>query len=139
MLDFELRESFIKALLVTKSWRDCLEFFEPSPFVESPSPLTHRDVISKAFDENEAEIGWSVMQKMINVDQTPPPKVYQAYLRYCHRHKDDLKGNLERMFHFLQDNQLYITQNVANELAKLLTDFKRSHKFAEITDEFVSF
>ncbi|CAG9861360.1 unnamed protein product [Phyllotreta striolata] len=118
ILDSITLEGSISALSLTKDWKKCITLLEDIKLTKIPSNLSYSVTASAAFLNNEIDIGWSLLQQMILDEKNIDNIVYYAYLNYLKATKNDIKIELEKLFMFLQENDIVIESDVALKISE---------------------
>lgn len=121
VLDSFSLESVALALSVTSKWKECLNLFKEIKVTAVPSTTTYSAVVASSFLYNEEALGWQLLEEMLGYEKIPTSLAYLAYIKSVTkiRKKDNAIIKLEKLFLFLQENDLKCNQDVGVSILQL--------------------
>lgn len=105
----------------TGEWKHCVEIINKYNLKCSKENLkVFSDISANAFWENEVEIGWKMMRKIVEEHFAPNCISFIAYWHHCAENRDQFVVNVEKMLNFIGRNDILISKIAINELKKEL-------------------
>lgn len=103
---------------MTREWRRALPAIDKYNIRCCAENLEEFSIIAaNAFWENEPQIGWDVLGKIIETDFAPQCIAFMAYLNYCVMNRNvEFVENLEKMLEFIGDHDITVSEAVVTEL-----------------------
>lgn len=117
VLDATSCEYIIAGLSKTHKWREGFVYLDQMQEACLPSRPAYALLIQAAFDNNDPETAWRMLEKMfqdIRFNKSIPQSIVESCLNYAHSHNS--RDTIIKMFHFLSLNGLYISKNLADSI-----------------------
>lgn len=133
--------SLLLAISITKEWRKVLNVIESQKetghSIGKPPAVAYKIFIANAFNENDAELGWKLLNEINEKNILPDAKVFTAYWGYCRRFQADLLENIDKMLEFIRANDLIIQKEVIDGLVDLIRDAGQVAEYVELDKRLV--
>uniref|UniRef100_A0A182MUU2 ribonuclease P n=1 Tax=Anopheles culicifacies TaxID=139723 RepID=A0A182MUU2_9DIPT len=135
ILDANTCEHAINALTLTQHWKHCLELLEMIKITGTPDSSSYNCIATKAFQTGDETMGWQMLQEMCENKRIPNDDSFLAWLEYSRRQAGQcFSTNLERMLQFTNDNAVFLSKRIGNELLQLPKELGVSVAVTRITD-----
>ncbi|XP_055704879.1 mitochondrial ribonuclease P catalytic subunit [Phlebotomus papatasi] len=114
--DANTSEGIIAALSMTSRWKECLELMDGIEILCKPSTNTYMSVIEAAFRHNDKVIALQILEKSVRNSRIPKCSALIAWIDFC----DHQGGDIQEFLHFVETNDLQISDEVIKRLEKHL-------------------
>lgn len=121
LLDSVSCENLICGLVATKKWKDGLELMEMMKLTASPTLTAFNEMAIKSFRMQDMTLGWNLLHQMLEQRKQPKCDVFLAYLDAIARDVKRLSTELEKLFAFLMDHDVVITEKTAKAINDVAT------------------
>lgn len=115
VIESTLAENLIHGLCLTKDWMKSLDILSHIRIFSAPKAATYSCIISKALDEDNLEVAWSLLNQMISEQLAPRT---QVYIKYFKKFKDNIVET-EKMLRTIGENDLLLPEKVIEDLQGL--------------------
>nr|CAI5838402.1 unnamed protein product [Callosobruchus analis] len=121
VLDSFSLENAILALSVTSKWKTCLDLMKEVKRTATPNTACYSSIIAAAFINKEEQMGWAILEEMVQYDRIPNNIAFHSYLsRLKHKRSRQLIiDKLETLFLFLQKHDIKCSEEVTVHIANL--------------------
>lgn len=121
ILDCVSLENVVLALSITTRWKECFDLLKEIKISAVPSTMTYSSVVASCFLYNEENLGWDLLREMLEYEKVPSSIVYLAYIKSASkiREKAEAVKKLEKLFLFLQENNLKCDEGVGLSICQL--------------------
>lgn len=115
IIESSLAENLIHGLCLTKDWMKSLDILSHIRIVLTPNATTYSCIISKALDEDDLGVAWSLLSQMTSEQLAPRT---QIYLKYFKKFKDNFVET-EKMLRLIGENNLMLPEGIIEDLQGL--------------------
>ncbi|VEN35039.1 unnamed protein product [Callosobruchus maculatus] len=135
VLDSYSLENAILALSVTSKWRTCLDLLKDIEATATPNNLCYSSSIAAAFINKEEELGWAMLEEMLQCERIPNSYAFHGYLSRLRRHRSKrlIIEKLEMLFLFLQKYDMKCPEDVIKNIADLADGLKLLNIFTTVS------
>lgn len=113
----------LHAILATDAWRESIAMLQSIKLTAKPTTSAYSLLAARAFDANEAAIGWHSLTECLADDRVPRCEVFVAYARMCERNVPVEGGQrltaLTKMLQLVGAHGMLVSQTVVDELARV--------------------
>lgn len=114
-------------LIKSNQWRGAFAEIEKRDIIcDHKSLQLYNSIGSSAFDDGDFYLGWSVMNSISTQNFNPHPMILTAYWRACSALRLNFRRNIDKMLHFINDNDLLLSREAIDSLQIELTKFGSS-------------
>ncbi|KAH8274347.1 hypothetical protein KR044_003727 [Drosophila immigrans] len=119
-LDASSCEHLIHGLVATtEHWQRARRFLEMMKVTSAPSVAAYSALAAKAFSASQPELGWQLLDEMLEQRRLPKCEVFVAQLENSARHVAGFAEQLERLLQFLSKHSISISDKVSQQLLDL--------------------
>lgn len=129
ILDHKTCENVALGLSICSEWKESLKLLEMARFTSVPSTKMYSAIIEAAFCNQNMELGFELMNKMVRDKLTPLPNVYTSWLRASKFSRNAFND----LFKFFEKNDLHPSEEVVNLLLSHYNQHIKRSKYSEIT------
>lgn len=107
-------------LCCTPIWRDSLEYLN---VVKNKNEITMNTlicIILRAFEEEEIDLGWTLIQNMYDQFEILSNEVFVAWFNLCEK---NINCNHFKVLEFLRDNECTVREELAEIIHDKFTSF----------------
>lgn len=120
ILDASSCENLIHGLVATTQyWQRALPLLDMMNLTTTPSVSAYTALAVKAFSSDQPELGWRLLEEMLQARKLPKCEIFLALLAHYARDVQTLGAQLERLFSFLELYDIVISDLVAQQLLAL--------------------
>lgn len=106
-------------LCCTPLWRDSLECIKALKY-EKLTNNTLVCIILRAFEDEEIDLGWNLIQTLFDVHGVLPLEVFVAWFNLCEK---NINCNYKKVLEFLRDNEYIVREDLAELISEKLRQF----------------
>lgn len=107
-------------LCCTPLWRSSLEHLKALKNEEDVTINAYICIILRAFEEEEIDIGWSLIQTIYNRHKVLPLVVFAAWFNLCENNKNH---SYLKVLEFLRSNECTVRANLAELICEKYKQF----------------
>lgn len=124
LLDASSCEHLIHGLVATSHhWQRALPFLEMMKVTSTPSISAYSALASKAFNSEQPELAWRLLEEMLETRKLPKCEVYLAHLESSARDIKTFGLQVERLLLFLERHDILLSDKVSQQLMALSQRF----------------
>lgn len=116
-------ESMLHALVTTSEWRKSVLLMDTIKLSAKPSTSAYCALASRAFAEQDIELGWKILTDCVANEKNPRCEVFLAYIRMCDQlypdHSHARSEMLTRLIKFIGQSALTVSKSVVDELQRV--------------------
>lgn len=101
----------------TPLWHNSLEYMNILKNEYAISSNTYLSIILKAFNEGEADLGWTLTQTIFEKYGVLPLEIFVTWFNLSQK---NYSFNFEKVLEFLRDNECIIKEDLANVIRENL-------------------
>nr|CAH7762887.1 unnamed protein product [Callosobruchus chinensis] len=135
VLDSISLENAILALSVTSKWKTCLDLLKDVKVTSTPNTACYSSIVAAAFLNKEEEMGWAIIEEMMQSERIPSSIVFHSYLSHLRqkRSKRLITDKLETLFLFLQKHDVKCDEEVISNIADLAERLQMLNIFTTVS------
>lgn len=112
------KEYDLEILSATRDWRKVADTINNDKIHCSKSTIQiFNNLTANAFQEADIALGWKMLNQINEKNFQPNFEAFQAYWSYCALNRSTFAENVEKMFEFIEKNDLIVSRNVIESLS----------------------
>lgn len=125
----------LQAISKTPNWRKAADFIRSNEFHCTRASLPVFNIVTtKAFLDADESLGWELIHKISTQFFQPNCDVFLAYWNFCSNERERFVENVEKMLAFMGKFDVIPSQEVVEELSKLVQKMGGSSEPTNIDD-----
>lgn len=129
ILDLKTCENVALGLSICSEWKESLKLLEMARFTSVPSTKMYSAIIEAAFCDQNMDLGFDLMNKMVSDKLMPLPNVYTSWLSAS----KFSRNAFNELFKFFEKHDLHPTEEVMVLLLSHYNQHNKKPKYSEIT------
>lgn len=115
MIESSLAENLIHGLCLTKDWMKSVDMLNHIRVLGKPNATTYSCIVTRALDEDNFEVAWSLLDQMVSEQLAPRTKVFLTYFeKFKHN-----SAETEKMLDVISENSFVLPE-------RRIEDFKEA-------------